>query len=68
MNMKDWLKEPEREIERRVDAAVRRGALTSADDILECRVAPNGERFHFSIRGMLEDGGESQDPGWMEPA
>lgn len=66
--MVDWLSELEREIERRVNAAVRRGALTSADELMECRIAPNGERMHFSIRGMLEDGDGSQDPGWMEPA
>lgn len=68
MNMKDWLRDFEREIERRVDAAVRRGSLTSADENLECRTASNGERVHFSIRDMLEAGGDSQDPGWMEPA
>lgn len=66
--MVDWLRELEREIERRVNVAVRRGALTSADELMECRIAPNGERVHFSIRGMLEDGAGSQDPGWMEPA
>ena len=68
MNMKDWLRDLDREISRRVDAAVRRGSLTTADEVMECRTAPNGERIHFSIRGMLEDGGGSQDPGWIEPA
>lgn len=68
MNMKDWLSELQREIDCRVNAAVRRGALTSADEELESRLAPNGERVHFSIRGILEDGDGSQDPGWMEPA
>lgn len=68
MSMNDWLRELEREIEQRVDAAVRRGSLTGADEAIECRTAPNGERVHFSIRGMLEDGDGSQDPGWMEPA
>lgn len=63
--MKDWLRDLEQEIERRVNAAVRRGSLTSNDVLLECRTAPNGERIYFSIRGMLEDGGGSQDPaGW----
>lgn len=68
MNMKDWLRELEQEIERRVDAAVRRGTFTSADELMECRFAPNGERMHFSIRGVLGDEDGSQDPGWMEPA
>lgn len=68
MNMKDWLRELQREIDRRVTAAINRGSLTSSDELLECRTAPNGERVHFSIRGMLEDGDGSQDPGWMEPA
>lgn len=68
MNMKDWLRDLESEIDRRVNAAIRRGALTSADEVMECRVAPNGEQVHFSICGMLEDGDGSQDPGWMEPA
>lgn len=68
MNMKDWLRDLEREIERRVAAAITRGSLTSSDELLECRIAPNGERVHFSIRGMLEDDDGSQDPGWMEPA
>jgi hypothetical protein len=68
MNMKDWLRELEREIDRRTDAAVRRGSFTTADKLMERRTAPNGQLVHFSIRGMLEDGGGSQDPGWMEPA
>ncbi|MGP5305628.1 hypothetical protein [Brachybacterium alimentarium] len=68
MNMKDWLRDLESEIDRRVNAAIRRGTLTSSDEVMECRVAPNGEQVHFSIRGMLEDGDGSQDPGWMEPA
>lgn len=68
MNIMDWLRDLEREIERRVNAAVRRGSLTSSDELMECRTAPNGERVHFSIRGILEDGDGSQDPGWMEPA
>lgn len=68
MNMKDWLSELQREIDRRVNAAVQRGALTSADEQMESRVAPNGEQVHFSICGILEDGDGSQDPGWMEPA
>lgn len=68
VNMKDWLRDLEREIERRVDAAIQRGSFTRADEDLESRTAPNGERVHFSIRGMLEDGAGSQDPGWMEPA
>jgi len=68
MNMKDWLRDLEREIDRRVTAAITPGSPTSSDELLECRTAPNGERVHFSIRGMLEDGDGSQDPGWMEPA
>lgn len=68
MNMKDWLRDLEQEIERRVNAAIHRGSLTNSDVLMECRTAPNGERVHFSIRGMLEDGDGSQDPGWMEPA
>lgn len=68
MNMKDWLSDLEREVNRRVEAAIRRGSLTNSDELLECRTAPNGERIHFSIRGMLEDGDGSQDPGWMDPA
>lgn len=68
MNMKDWLRDLESEIDRRVTAAIRRGALTAADENMETRTAPNGEQVHFSIRGMLEDGDGSQDPGWMEPA
>lgn len=68
MNMKDWLSDLEREVNRRVEAAIRRGSLTNSDELLECRTAPNGERIHFSIRGMLEDGDGSHDPGWMEPA
>ncbi|GAA1288730.1 MULTISPECIES: hypothetical protein [Micrococcales] len=68
MNMKDWLRDLESEIDRRVTAAIRRGTLTSSDETMECRVAPNGEQVYFSIRGMLEDGDGSQDPGWMEPA
>lgn len=68
MNMKDWLRELEREIDRRVTAAARRGHLVNADELLETRVAPNGELVHFSIRGILEEGDGSQDPGWMEPA
>ncbi|MGN7213300.1 hypothetical protein [Brachybacterium paraconglomeratum] len=68
MNMKDWLRDLEREIDRRVTAAARRGHLVTADEQLETRVAPNGELVHFSIRGILEEGDGSQDPGWMEPA
>lgn len=68
MNMKDWLRDLESEIDRRVAAAIRRGTLTSSDEAMECRTAPNGEQVHFSIRGMLEDGDGSQDPGWMDPA
>ena len=68
MNMKDWLRDLESEIDRRVTAAIHRGTLTNADEAMECRTAPNGELIHFSIRGILEDGDGSQDPGWMEPA
>lgn len=68
MDTKGWLRDLEREIDRRVHAAVARGLLTSADTALECRIAPNGELVNFSIRGMLEDSDGSQDPGWMEPA
>ncbi|WP_282081642.1 hypothetical protein [Brachybacterium paraconglomeratum] len=68
MNMKDWLRELEQEIERRVDATVRRATFTTADEIMERRVAPNGQLVHFSIRGMLEGSDGSRDPGWMEPA
>lgn len=68
MDMMDWLRDLERESDRRVNAAIQRGAITSADELLGCRTAPNGERVHFSIQGMLEDGGGSQDPGWMELA
>ena len=68
MNMQGWLTGLELEIERRVGAALRRGSLTSADELIECRTAPNGERIHFSIRDIVEDGDGSQDPGWMEPA
>lgn len=67
MNMMDWLRELEREIERRVDVDVRRGSLTGSDELMECRIAPYGERVHFSIRGTLEDGDGSSDPDWMEP-
>jgi hypothetical protein len=41
MNMKDWLRDLEQEIGRRVTAAIRRGALTSGDEAMECRIAPN---------------------------
>ena len=68
MTMKDWLRDLEAEIDRRVTAAIRRGTLIDADEIMECRTAPNGELIHFSIRGFLEHGDGSQDPGWMEPA
>lgn len=68
MNMKDWVRVLEREIEKRVAAAITRGSLTSSDELMECRTAPNGERVHFSIRDILEDGDGAQDPGWMEPA
>lgn len=66
--MKDWLRDLEREIDRRVIAAARRGHLVSADELLATRVAPNGELDHFSIRGILEEGDASQDPDSMEPA
>lgn len=65
MNMKDWLKDLEREIDRRVAAAIKRESLSSSDELLECRTAPDGERVYFSIRGMLEDNDGSQDPGWQ---
>lgn len=74
MDMKDWLRETEREIGRRVDAAIARGGLTARDEMLEYIEAPSGDRYWFSIRGALEDrqlvgiGEGSQDPGWMEPA
>jgi hypothetical protein len=34
MNMKDWLRDLEREIDRRVTAAARRGHLVTADEQL----------------------------------
>lgn len=68
MNSKDWLRDIEAEIERRVAAAIRRGTLGDADEAMERRTAPNGELVHFSIRGILEDSDSSQDPGWVEPA
>lgn len=68
MSTKNWLQDLEREIDRRVQAAIQRGSLTEDDERMEARTAPNGELVHFSIRGILEDGAGSQDPGWMEPA
>ncbi len=68
MNMKDWLRDLEDEIDRRVTATIRRGTLTDADEVMERRTAPNGELIHFPIRGILEESDGSQDPGWMEPA
>src|SRR5690625_2321482 len=68
VNMKDWLRDLEREIERRVDAAIQRGSCTRADENLEPRTAPSVVDALFSTRGRLAYGGVSLGRGWLEPA
>lgn len=74
MDMSDWIRDLEREIETRTRAAIDRGYLTPEDEHMECRGAPDGSRTYFSIRAAVDDqqwamlGEGSQDPGWVEPA
>jgi len=71
---RQWIKEIERDIDRRLDAAIERGMLTPDEERLEHVDAPNGDRCYFSIRSALEArfesevGEESQDPGGDDPA
>lgn len=74
MDTQQWLRDVERDIDRRVDAAIERGMLTPDEERLEHVDAPNGDRYYFSIRSALEArlesevGEESQDPGGDDPA
>lgn len=67
MNMKDWLRDLEREIDGRVTAAIDRGSLTNSDQLLECRTAPNGERVHFSIRACSRMATAPRTPAGWDP-
>ncbi|MFE7604194.1 hypothetical protein ACFU1Q_03360 [Brachybacterium paraconglomeratum] len=74
MDTQQWLRDVERDIDRRVDAAIERGMLTPDEARLEHVDAPNGDRYYFSIRSALEGrlesevGEESQDLGNSDPA
>ncbi len=74
MDTQQWLRDVERDIDRRVDAAIERGMLTPDEERLEHVDAPNGDRYYFSIRSALEArleseiGEESQDLGNSDPA
>lgn len=74
MDMVDWLRDLDREIDERTRAAIERGYLTAEDERMECRGAPDGSHAYFSIRAAVDDqqwatlGEGSQDPGWSEPA